>query len=130
MSERSLEDLREELRADRPIDLDLLGFNEAPHFFGYDIERATDENLDYMPIVGERSGLDFHCEINLFQEEVHQETSDAVCFRYVSARIKQGDVVEFHAHGIPESDLDAVRLRTLAIYRLLYPNGLTLEDMQ
>lgn len=121
----SLESLRVILREEYPVEMELLSCKEAPHFFGYDIERGVEENLDYVPVMGEEHGLDFHCQINL-----HQEENDTVSFRHATFRFKNGKIVDEQFSGVPESNREDIRKRAVAMYHVIYPGGLTVEDMR
>lgn len=128
MNRDKYEQKKERLREERPVDMEFLSCSEAPHFVGYEIERAVDENLDYIPVQGEEDGLSFHCEIKLFQEEKHD--GEYVCFRHIGARLKHGEFVDWQADGIPEDMEQEFRKRVLIMYRVMYPNGLTVEMMR
>lgn len=117
------ESQREELREKYEIDLDFLSCNELPHFVGYDY---TVPGRSMLPVDCDYDDPPFHCEINLYQEE---EESN-ICFRYISARILDDEIVRFESHGIPYKKMDYYRAKVMIIYKMMYPEGLRLEDME
>lgn len=116
MSLQRYDDKERELRRTRPVDLEFLCCNEAPHYYGHNFDTGE---------VNGAGELDFHCEIKLYQED--SETN--VTFRHVAARLKHGEIISYEAKGIPENMKIQLCKRIMIIYQVIYPKGLTLEMM-
>lgn len=113
------------LREQHPPEFPHFTVNEAPHFFSHDIQLAVDQNLDTVPINKPSSNgeLPFHCEVKLNQID----HTSGICFRSTATRIKDCKIVRFEQNGVPESAHRFCKLKSLAIYRAIYPDGLSFD---
>lgn len=113
------------LRRSRPVNLSYFSAKEADHFFGWDVITSIGKDSKH---IADTMGneLPFHCEINLNQ--IDHKT--AVCFRRTCTRIKHGEIISFEYDGIPDSMVDYYKQKSLIIYRMMYPHGLTLEQIR
>lgn len=118
----SLDSEREALCKQHELDLEFLSCNELPHFVGYDYTKPGRAKL---PVDCDYDDPMFHCEIALCQTDKR-----GISFRYVAARILNDEIVTWDSHGIPDGERDRLETRVMIIYRLLYPEGLRLEDME
>lgn len=121
MNSQDYQSKRDVLQESEPVNLSFLSCDELPHFYGYDLESSGDR----IPIDVNYDDVPFHCIINLYQKG-----EKFITFRHVSADIKDGKIVSWNTIGIPDQHEKRLRKRVIIIYRMIYPNGLTIEDME
>jgi len=113
---------RRRLQKERDVSLNFLSCNELPHFVGHDLEAESDT----IPVSVDYDNVPFHCEICFYQEDDHTN----VTLRHIGARLKDGEIVDWETTGIPDEMEDKFRGRVRVTYHVLYPDGLTMEDME